>query len=134
MRAGEIPRGYANEMEGSVKIGEVCLLTNDVPGLASFYRQLLGVEENSSDETHQFVLSEETALTVYNDGTDKNNQNQNICLAFTVDDIDKEYEKLLSLGVRIIEPPAKRLWGLINMSFYDPDNNIVYLRSYPKNA
>ena len=117
-----------------MKIGEVCLLTNDVPRLASFYRKLLGVKESSSDEIHQFVLTEETAQTVYNDGTDKNNQNQNICLAFTVDDIDMEYKKLLSLGARIIEPPVKRPWGSINMSFYDPDNNIVYLRSFPKNA
>ena len=122
------------ELEGNMKIGEVCLLTNNVPRLASFYRQLLGVEESSSDETHQFVLAEETALTVYNDGTDKNNQNQNICLAFTVDDMDKAYEKVLSLGARIIEPPAKRPWGAINMSFYDPDNNMVYLRSFPKSA
>ena len=120
------------ELEGNMKIGEVCLLTNNVPRLASFYRQLLGVEESSGDETHQFVLAEETALTVYDDGTDKNNQNQNICLAFTVDDIDKAYEKVLSLGARIIEPPAKRPWGAINMSFYDPDNNIVYLRSFPR--
>ncbi len=127
-------QGIVIEMEGNMKIGEVCLLTNDVPRLASFYRQLLGVEESSDYETHQFILSEETALTVYNDGTAKNNQNQNICLAFTVDDIDKEYEKMLSLGVRIIEPPAKRPWGAMNMSFYDPDNNIVYLRSFPKNA
>ena len=117
-----------------MKIGEVCLLTNNVPRLASFCRRLLGVEESGSDETHQFVLTEETALTVYNDGTEKNNQNQNICLTFTVDDIDKAYEKLLSLGARIIEPPAKRPWGAINMSFYDPDNNMVYLRSFPKNA
>ena len=117
-----------------MKIGEVCLLTNNVLRLASFYRQLLGVEESSSDETHQFDLVEKTSLTVYNDGTDKNNQNQNICLAFTVDDIEKEYEKVLSMGARIIEPPAKRPWGAINMSFYDPDNNIVYLRSFPKNA
>ena len=117
-----------------MKIGEVCLLTNHVPRLASFYRQLLGVEESSGDEIHQFILAEETALTVYNDGTKKNNQNQNICLAFTVDDIDKEYEKLLSLGARIIEPPVKRPWGVINMSFYDPDNNIVYLRSFLENA
>ena len=122
------------EMKDSMKIGEVCLLTNDVPRLASFYRQLLGVEESSSDETHQFVLAGETALTVYNDGTAKNNQNQNICLAFTVEDIDKEYEKLLSLGARIIEPPAKRPSGAVNMSFYDPDNNMVYLRSFPENA
>ncbi|MBR4459024.1 MAG: VOC family protein [Clostridia bacterium] len=117
-----------------MKIGEVCLLTNDVPRLASFYRQLLGAEESSSDKTHQFILSGETSLTVYNDGTEKNNQNQNICLAFTVDDIDREYEKVLSMGARIIEPPAKRPWGAINMSFYDPDNNMVYLRSFPKNA
>ena len=117
-----------------MKIGEVCLLTNNVPGLASFYRRLLGVEESSGDETHQFVLTEETSLTVYNDGTEKNNQNQNICLAFTVDDIDREYEKLLSLGVRIIEPPTKRPWGAVSMSFYDPDNNMVYLRSFLKNA
>ena len=121
-----------------MKIGEVCLLTNNVPGLASFYRRLLGVEvilnQSGGDETHQFVLAEETALTVYNDGTEKNNQNQNICLAFTVEDIDKEYEKVLSLGARIIEPPAKRPWGAINMSFYDPDNNVVYLRSFQKDT
>ncbi len=117
-----------------MKIGEVCLLTNDVPRLASFYRHLLGVEGSSNDETHQFILPGETALTVYNDGSEKNNQNQNICLAFTVDDIDREYDKLLSLGARIIGPPAKRPWGAINMSFYDPDNNMVYLRSFPKNA
>ena len=117
-----------------MKIGEVCLLTNDVPRLAALYRQLLGAEGSSSDEIHQFILAEETALTVYNDGTDKNNQNQNICLAFTVDDMDKAYEKVLSLGARIIEPAIKRPWGAINMSFYDPDNNIVYLRSFPKAA
>ncbi len=117
-----------------MKIGEVCLLTNNVPRLASFYRQLLGVEESRSAETHQFVLVEETSLTVYNDGTDKNNQNQNICLAFTVDDIEKEYEKLLSMGARIIEPPAKRPWGVMNMSFYDPDNNVVYFRSFQKDT
>ena len=52
-----------------MKIGEVCLLTNDVKRLAAFYKQLLETENGSEDETHQFILSEETALTVYNDGT-----------------------------------------------------------------
>jgi predicted enzyme related to lactoylglutathione lyase len=115
-----------------MKIGEVCLLTNDVPRLAVFYKQLLGVENDSQDETHQFILSGETALTIYNDGTAKNNRNQNICLAFTVDDIDKEYEKVTALGVRVIEPPTRRPWGAVNMSFFDPDNNIIYFRSFPK--
>ena len=84
-------------------IGEVCLLTNDVPRLAAFYKQLLGVENGSNDETHQFIISEGTALTVYNDGTVKNNLNRNICLAFMVDDIDREY------------------------------NNMVFFRSFPEN-
>ena len=114
-------------------IGEVCLMTNDVPRLAAFYKQLLGVENGSNDETHQFIISEGTALTVYNDGTVKNNRNQNICLAFTVDDIDREYEKILALGAKIIEPPTKRPWGAVNMSFYDPDNNMVFFRSFPEN-
>ncbi len=70
-------------------IGEVCLLTNNVRELADFYKQLLEIDNNSNDDTHQFIISEGTTLTVYNDGTEKNNQNQNICLAFTVEDIEK---------------------------------------------
>ena len=111
-----------------MQIGEVCLLTNNVIRLADFYKKLLEIENNSQDETHQFIISEGTTLTIYNDGTVKNNQNQNICLAFTVADIQKEYEKVLALGAKIIEPPAKRPWGAVNMSFYDPDNNVIYFR------
>ncbi len=113
-------------------IGEVCLLTNNVPRLAEFYKQLLGVENGSDDGTHQFIISEGTALTVYNDGTVKNNRNQNICLAFKVDDIDREYKKVLALGAEIMEPPMKRPWGAINMSFYDPDNNVIFFRHFPE--
>ena len=111
-----------------MRIGEVGLLTNDVKRLARFYKQLLETDNGSDDETHQFIITDGTALSVYNDGTVKNNQNQNMFLAFTVDDIEKEYAKLNAMGAKIIEPPAKRPWGAINMSFYDPDNNVVYLR------
>ena len=116
-----------------MKIGEVSLLTNDVRRLANFYKKLLEIENDSEDETHQFLINEEVTLTVYNDGTIKNNKNENICLAFTVDDIEKEYQKLLAMGARIIEGPTKRPWGAINMSFYDPDNNMIFFRSFPKN-
>lgn len=116
-----------------MKISEVGLLTNDVRRLAAFYRELLEIKNDSEDETHQFLITEETTLTVYNDGSIKNNQNQNICLAFTVDDMEKEYRKVVAMGARIIEVPTKRPWGAINMSFYDPDNNIIFFRSFPKN-
>ena len=109
---------------------EVCLLTNDVRRLAAFYKRLLDVNNGSDDDVHQFIIDGETALTVYNDGTVRNNQNQNICLAFTVDDMDKAYEKVLSLNARIIEPPTRRPWGAVNMSFFDPDNNVIYFRQF----
>ena len=58
-----------------MRIDEVCLLTNDVRRLADFYKRLLETENNSNDETHQFILTEGSALTIYNDGSAKNNQN-----------------------------------------------------------
>lgn len=115
-----------------MKLGEVGLLTNDVIRLADFYKKLLEVDNDSDDAVHQTIIAKETMLTVYNDGTAKNNQNQNICLAFTVEDMGEAYGKVLKLGAEIIEPPAVRPWGATNMSFYDPDRNVIYLRSFPK--
>ena len=113
-----------------MKRGEVCLCTNDVAGLADFYKKLFGIDNCSNDEVHQTLIAEETQFTIYNDGSQKNNSNQNISLAFTVEDIDLEYEKLLTMGVEIIEKPTRRPWGTINMSFYDPDRNVIYFRSF----
>ena len=117
-----------------MKIGEVGLLTNDVIRLADFYKKLLQIDNGSNDRVHQTLIAEETMLTIYNDGSVKNNKNQNICLAFTVDDVEKEYRRVMELGAEIIEPPAARPWGAVNMSFYDPDRNMIYLRSFPGNA
>jgi len=112
-----------------MRIGEVCLNTNDVLKLANFYKQLFGIDNGSNDEVHQILISEEIQFAIYNDGSKKNNNNQNICLAFTVDDVEKEYQKLLAMGTEIIEKPTKRPWGTTNMSFYDPDRNVIYFRS-----
>ena len=114
-----------------MRIGEVCLNTNDVIALANFYKKIFGIDNGSNAEIHQTIICEETQLTIYNDGTYKNNNNQNICLAFTVEDIEREYEKLLAMEVEIIEKPTKRPWGTINMSFFDPDRNVIYFRCFP---
>lgn len=113
-----------------MRIGEVGLLTNDVARLADFYKKLFDIHNGSDDAVHQTLIGEETMLTIYNDGSEKNNQNQNICLAFTVEDIEKEYRKVVELGAEIIEPPTARPWGAVNMSFRDPDGNTIYLRSF----
>lgn len=115
-----------------MKLGEVCLLTENVRRLADFYKKLLQVENGSEDETHQFILAEETALTIYRDGKKREKNFQNIQLAFTVEDMEAAYERVRAIGGKIVEPPAKRPWGAVNMSFLDPDGNLLFFRSFPK--
>jgi len=114
-----------------MKIGEVCLLTSDVIRLANFYKLLFNIDNESNDTVHQFLISEETTLTVYNDGVHRKENPHNICIAFTVDDVDLEYARLEKLGVEIVAPPTVRPWGAKNMSFLDPDKNLVTFRSFP---
>ena len=94
-----------------MRLGEISLLTNNVVKLADFYKALLETDNGSNDEVHQTIIAEETMLTIYNDGSIKNNDNQNMCIAFTVDNMEKEYQKVLALGAEIIEKPTKRPWG-----------------------
>ncbi len=111
-----------------MRIGEVGLMTRDVVRLAAFYKWLLGVENGSGDERHQVIIAEETMLTVCFDESVGENGGS-ICLAFTVENVDEEYERLRKHGVEVIDPPTVRPWGMKNMSFFDPDGNRVYFRS-----
>lgn len=115
-----------------MKIGEVCLLTRDVPRLAAFYRALLDVPPggDQQDQEHQFVLTGETSLTVMRDAGPPGGQSA--ALAFTVEDMDRAYRRVQELGAEIIEPPTVRPWGAVNMSFRDPDGNAVFFRAFPQ--
>ena len=115
-----------------MKVGEVCLFTKDVIRLSDFYKSIFDIDNGSNDDIHQFIISGETALSVYNDGVDREMNTQNICIAFTVDDVDFQYERLTTLGVKILEPPTIRPWGAKNMSFLDPDDNLIVFRSFSK--
>ena len=98
---------------------------------AALYKALLRVDNGSEDAFHQFILSEETALTVcYDDSVGENGGS--MCLAFTVEDVDAEHERLQAMHVKILEPPTASPWGMKNMSFLDPDGNRIYFRSVIK--
>lgn len=48
-----------------------------------------------------------------------------------MEDIETEYKKLIAMGVEIIEKPTLCPWGAVNLSFYGPDKNVIYFRSFP---
>ncbi len=110
-------------------IGEICLLTSDVARMAAFYGRLLGVPGEGGEGEHRKLVAGEPMLTIYHDA-DIPAGGQNACLAFTTDDVDAEYARLLDMGVQIVSPPADRPWGARNLCFLDPDGNRVYLRSF----
>ena len=41
-----------------MRLGEVCILTNNVVRLADFYKSLLEIDNGSDDEVHQTILAE----------------------------------------------------------------------------
>lgn len=113
-----------------MKLAEICLRTTNVPRLADFYKSILGVNSDCEDEVHQLIMTEGASLSIYNDGMVREVVNENLFLAFTVDDVDEEYQKLQRLDVRILEPPTTRPWGARNMIFEDPDGNRIAFRCF----
>ena len=111
---------------------EIGLMTMDVPRLSKFYRDVLKTESDCDDVVHQEIKTRGAALTIYNDGITRESANNNVILAFTVDNVDEEYKRLLQLDVKIIEPPTTRPWGARNMYFQDPDGNTIVFRSLPR--
>ncbi len=48
-------------------------------------------------------------------------------IAFSTDDIQATYEKLVARGVNFTEKPTRQVWGDIVAQFADPDGNVFSL-------
>ena len=48
-------------------------------------------------------------------------------VAFFVDDVDSEHERLVQAGVCVLAPPIDRPWGERTLHVADPDGNVVEL-------
>ncbi len=114
-----------------MELAEICLLTSDVLRLAEFYQAVLNTTSDSDSAVHQAIQTDGALLTLYNDGAVSEHPNGNLFLAFTVADVDAEYERLCRLGVDILEPPTTRPWGARNLLFRDPDGNRIVFRTLP---
>lgn len=112
-------------------LGEVCLYTQDVCRLAQFYRVILNLSGNDQNPVHQFILTEGTALTICHADFVSLPERPKFALAFTVENVDEEYERLLALGIPILQPPTTQPWGARNLHFLDTDGNAVFMRSIP---
>jgi uncharacterized glyoxalase superfamily protein PhnB len=109
----------------------ICLVTTDVVRLRTFYEDVLQAK-GDGDEVHSVVTLEDPVLAIYNPALHSESTipahdsgGGSVVLEFQVDDVDAEHERLVGLGVEIIQPPTTHPWGRRAMQFDDPDGNIV---------
>lgn len=124
----------------SMQFTDVCFITNDVLRLCEFYENVFGVKAEG-DEIHSGIPI--NGLTIVIDHVDIADENptfqyisagcaNNVIIGFNVDDVDKEYNRLLLLGAEMLNEPTTHPWGARSFQFKDPDGNILNFRSFPK--
>jgi len=114
------------------KFTGLCLITRDVLRLSAFYRDLLEVEMHG-DQVHAELFTQGAGLAIFaEDGMEQMAPHSmqgagygSFTIEFQVENVDREAERLLRMGVPIIKQPTTYPWGRRSTWFRDPDGNIV---------
>lgn len=119
---------------------DICLMTDDVLNLCSFYEKIFGVPYEG-DEIHSTLNLPGICLAIYNKTAAENTMGFNFSsagtgsytLGFNCEDADIEYERIKSHNICNPSKPQTWPWGAKSFRFTDPDGNIIMIRSWPKN-
>ena len=124
----------------AIQFTDVCFITNDVLRLRAFYEAVFGVQAEG-DKIHSGISID--GVTLVFDHADIADDNptfhyvsaggaNNVIVGFNADDVDAEYNRLLSLGAQMLNEPTTHPWGARSFQFKDPDGNILNFRTIPK--
>jgi len=114
------------------RLNSVCIITQDVRGLRDFYQSVLEVAAEGNDVFVVFStpgadlsLFSTQNLEEMAPGLMNGSGAGNCFLEYEVEDVDKEYERLKALHVKVVKPPTTQPWGVRSVWFRDTDGNIV---------
>lgn len=119
-----------------MRFSGLCLVTEDVPRLAAFYRTVLQVEPDSDDTHAEFGL-EGGGLAIFGlqgmedmaPGSMAGAGAGACVIMLEVEDCDAEHRRLAEAGMQVVKAPATYPWGARSTWFRDPEGNIVDLFS-----
>lgn len=122
-----------------MKFTDVCFMTEDVLRLKAFYEKILQ-GKSEGDGIHSAVHGDGIVLAIYHAphaevgmGYDLTGDGRGLTtVGFTVDDVDKEYERIKTYEVSEISEPVLKPWGTKSFTFRDPDGNRIVVRSVIK--
>lgn len=108
------------------------LVTQDVPALARFYEEVLGVAPIGSEDYVELrtggctlSLSSKRSVDLFNAGAAEPAANRSVVLDFQVEDVDGERSRLSGLVGEFVLEPTDQPWGNRSMLFRDPDGNLI---------
>jgi lactoylglutathione lyase len=121
------------------KVDYVILYVSDLERSIAFYRDLFGLEVRLSENGYaEFTSEGGTKFALYDranlptligrNAVDGGPQGE---IAFLVDDVDAEAERLTRTGVHVLAGPVDRPWGQRTMHLLDPDGFVVELAQEP---
>ncbi len=124
----------------TIQFTDVCFITNDVLRLRAFYEAVFGGKAEG-DNVHSTLVMEGIQFNFdYVESLQKNpvfryvsaGSQNNVIVGFNVKDVDAEYQRLLLLGVDMLNEPTTHLWKTRSFQFKDPDGNILNFRSWSR--
>jgi predicted enzyme related to lactoylglutathione lyase len=106
----------------------VILWTDDTERLVPFYRDTLGLKEQSQGGFSIFEIGGRQSLAIgqHSEVSGKTKEPYRIMVNLTVDDIQAAYEQLKGKGVQFMRPPEQDM-GVMIATFQDPDGNTLQL-------
>lgn len=114
---------------GIKTVNAILIHTQDVEGLAAFYRDKVGLPLTVSN--HGGGLHAEADLGSFHfaifPGGGEAVAKGPVTFSLHSDDVDADYEALKLRGVEFESPPSKKPFGGVTAPFRDPDGNGVVL-------
>ena len=115
-----------------MKLAHARIVTNDVPRLTRFYREVTGMTPKGDDIYVEFhaselalAISSQKVLERYGAGATLPASNRSMILDFEVADVDRERMRLASIVGEFVLEPTTQPWGNRSMLFRDPDGNLI---------
>ena len=122
------------------------LFVKDMETMVRFYRDVLGFEiKESEDATNVYLIKDGTLFMLYRrtdfeamtdkkyEYTKDNNGHFEIALYVdTFDEVDKEFERVVSAGAKPILKPTTEPWGQRTCYISDPEGNLIEIGSFNK--
>lgn len=115
-----------------MKLTKARIVTNDVPRLTGFYREVTGMTPQGDDIYVEFhgpaltlAISSQKVLERYGAGATAPASNRSVILDFEVTNVDRERKRLAAIVGEFVLEPTTQPWGNRSMLFRDPDGNLI---------